>query len=53
MEKWEYKVVKFSVFWSLAKKQEGLSDLGEQGWELVNVHYDSYIWVFKRKKNRY
>ena len=53
MEKWEYKIVKFGVFSTFEKRQEELSDLGEQGWELVNIDQHGYTWVFKRKKNRY
>lgn len=51
MQKWEYKVVeckrKFGLFsgceWSL-NMEEMLPQLGEEGWELVNVVSESSSW---------
>ena len=54
MEKWEYKIVKLGgMFSSLKDKESELNSLGEQGWELVNIDQYRYVWIFKRKKNRY
>jgi len=55
MEKWEYKIVKFyklgGMFASYTVKEEELNSLGDQGWELVTIDQNRYVWVFKRKKN--
>ena len=54
MDKWEYKLVKLGgIFTSLSNKEEELNLLGDQGWELVNTDQHRYIWIFKRRKNKY
>lgn len=54
MEKWEYKVLKLDgIFTSLVDKETELNSLGDQGWELITVDQHRYVWIFKRKKNRY
>jgi hypothetical protein len=57
MDKWEYKLVKFyklgGMFASNTVKEEQLNLLGDQGWEFVSMDQHKYIWVFKRRKNKY
>ena len=57
MEKWEYKLVKFhklgGMFASYTVKEEHLNLLGDQGWEFVSMDQHKYVWVFKRRKNKF
>ena len=46
MEKWEYKVIFGSAFFT-SKDEKLLNDLGKQGWELTCV--SNNILYFKRK----
>ena len=51
MEKWEYIVLKLDgIFTSLVDKETELNSLGDQGWELITVYQQAYVWVFKRTK---
>lgn len=50
MEKWEYKIEK--LFMNNKNKAETiLNELGEQGWELINVNqgHTFLSYTFKRK----
>lgn len=44
--KWEYKVINFALKFRTEKK---LNELGEEGWELVDVQYGREM-IFKRPK---
>jgi len=53
MDKWEYKIVKMGLFFSLKKKEEEINILGDQGWELVLADQYGVTLTFKRRKNKY
>jgi hypothetical protein len=45
-KKWGYKLVKFELAVSYQEIEEEINKLGEQGWELIAIEYQ--VWVFKR-----
>tara|TARA_B100000941_G_C28420790_1_gene508740 strand:- start:143 stop:337 length:195 start_codon:yes stop_codon:yes gene_type:complete len=57
MQKWEYKVLHFSVS-KPAPSENNLNRLGEQGWKVsasggMAINPEGYSWIFlMREKNR-
>ena len=47
MKQWEYKV---ELLHSISMTEDDLNDLGEDGWELVNIYKEDGSWyaVLKR-----
>ncbi len=51
MDKWEYIIIK-TLFNTKDNSESILNELGEEGWELINVNTTSFYvsYTFKRKK---
>lgn len=47
MEKFEYKTIKRTLSF-----EEQLNKLGDEGWELVNIEYQTDLVYLKRKKEK-
>jgi hypothetical protein len=50
MQKWEHKVVQI-IEYEADKIEPQLRRLGEEGWELVSVDVDKYLYFLKRPKS--